>query len=105
MGILDLFGFGKKKEKLKAVLKGNPLIVDVRSQGEFKSGHVQHSKCIPLDQLKTQFVKLKSENRPVVFCCASGIRSGMAAKQAKTAGIESYNGGGWSSLDSLIKGL
>jgi len=38
-------------------------------------------------------------NKPIVFCCASGMRSGSAASMLKREGIEAYNGGSWVNLN------
>jgi len=47
--------------------------------------------------------KLKDKNRPIVTCCASGARSGMAERYLKSQGYtQVYNGGGWKSLQSKI---
>ena len=41
-------------------------------------------------------------NKSIIFCCASGVRSGQATSIAKFRGIESHNGGGWRSLNSKL---
>lgn len=105
MGLLDLFGFGKRKEQMKEALRNGAIIVDVRTPGEFMGGHVDGSENIPLGSIGSQLSKLKAKGKPVVFCCASGMRSGSAASQAKSAGIEAYNGGGWMSLNGLMQSL
>jgi len=37
-------------------------------------------------------------NKPVILCCASGIRSANATATLKKAGVDAINGGGWRSL-------
>jgi len=37
-------------------------------------------------------------NKPVVVCCASGVRSGQAKLILEKEGITVENGGGWRSL-------
>jgi rhodanese-related sulfurtransferase len=39
--------------------------------------------------------EVKSMKEPLVLCCASGQRSGMAQQMLTIEGIECYNGGGW----------
>lgn len=104
MGILDLFKPGKKKEQMKEMLENGALIVDVRSRGEFQGGHVAGSQNIPLNELSASLSKLKAKNKPVIFCCASGMRSSSAASQAKSAGIDAMNGGGWMSVNGVVEG-
>lgn len=104
MGLLDLLGFGKKRRQaMIEALKNGAVIVDVRSRGEFMGGHVDGAKNIPLDTIEAKMGELKASGKPVVFCCASGMRSGMATSQAKSAGLEAYNGGGWMSLNGVMQ--
>jgi len=105
MGLLDLFGFGKRKEQMKEALKNGAIIVDVRSSGEYMGGHVAGSENIPLDVVGSKLSGLKAKGKPVIFCCASGMRSGAAANKAKSQGIEAHNGGGWMSLNGLMQNL
>ncbi|MDW3211421.1 MAG: rhodanese-like domain-containing protein [Reichenbachiella sp.] len=105
MGLLDLFGLGKRKELMKEAIKNGAIIIDVRTPGEYMGGHINGSENIPLGSVGTKLESLKAKGKPVVFCCASGMRSGSAASQAKSAGIEAYNGGGWMSLNGVMQNL
>ncbi len=78
-------------------------IIDVRSPGEYKTGHIKGSINIPVDQLQQQLSKLKN-NKPVITCCASGMRSGMAKRVLLSNGFTAvHNGGGWSGLQQKIR--
>ena len=70
-------------------------IVDVRSSGEFMGGNVANSVNIPLQELEGRLDELKSLTQPLILCCASGNRSGMAQQMLSSIGMECYNGGGW----------
>lgn len=78
--------------------KNGAIVLDVRSAGEYQSGHVKGSVNIPLDQIGQKLSKIKSYNKPVITVCASGMRSGVAAGQLRKAGLEAYNGGSWHNL-------
>jgi rhodanese-related sulfurtransferase len=39
-----------------------------------------------------------NKNKPVITCCASGMRSGSAKGLLKSKGFDAYNGGSWTSL-------
>ncbi|ULQ51541.1 rhodanese-like domain-containing protein [Flavihumibacter fluvii] len=95
----NLFG---PKADFKAIKANGAIIVDVRSEGEFASGHIPGSINIPLDQINSKLNDLKKKNVPVITVCRSGARSGMAKSQLSAAGLEAYNGGPW---DSLINQL
>lgn len=84
------------------LLKNGAVIVDVRTPGEFNSGHIKGSINIPLDQIANKTDELKKKNKPVITCCRSGNRSGMALSPLKSAGIECYNGGPWNVLQNQI---
>lgn len=99
-GLKKMFGLGPKKDLGELILNG-AIIVDVRTRGEYAGGHVQGSVNIPLDQLDRKISELKKKNKPVITCCASGMRSGSARRILEANGIEAYNGGSWVSVDNL----
>ena len=101
MGILD-FLFGNKNEMIKDFVERGAVIVDVRTKGEYSGGAIPRSKNIPLQQINNQATKIKKWNKPVILCCASGMRSGSATGVLKSKGIEVINGGGWVSLSKKI---
>lgn len=94
--------FGGTTVNYKELVSNGAIIVDVRTTGEFKAGHIPGSKNFPLDNIRTKVAELKKLNKPVITVCRSGARSGMAKGILKSAGIEVYNGGAWTSLKSKI---
>jgi rhodanese-related sulfurtransferase len=95
--IKKLFGFGPKADLDKIIANGAQ-IVDVRTPGEYSSGHLKGSVNIPLDALPSRLSKLKKD-RAVVTCCASGMRSRAARNILISGGFSHvYNGGSWYSL-------
>lgn len=77
------------------------LIIDVRTIGEFNSGHGKSAKNIPLDKIGGEVKKLKALNKPIIVCCRSGARSGQAAGILKAAGVDVINGGSWQNVANL----
>jgi rhodanese-related sulfurtransferase len=97
----NLLGFGPKVD-YKDLLANGAQIIDVRTKGEFQSGHIKGAVNIPLDSLKNNLSKLKKD-KPVITCCASGMRSASAKGLLKANGfVDVYNGGAWVSLNSKI---
>lgn len=97
----NLFGFGEKVN-LAELVKNGATIVDVRTKGEYQGGHIKGSLNIPLDALSSHMGKL-NKAKPVITCCASGMRSSAARSALKSAGFEQvYNGGGWMSLQRKL---
>ncbi len=99
----NLLGFGPSVD-LGELVQNGAIIVDVRSKGEYASGHIRGSMNIPLDTLGNHIKKLKDKNKPIITCCASGMRSASAKGILKSNGLtEVHNGGGWISLQNKIK--
>lgn len=97
MGIFS-FLFGNKNKKIQDFKSREAIILDVRTKGEYDSGAIPGSKHIPLQQVTTRVAEIKKWNKPIITCCASGVRSGSAASLLRAQGIEAMNGGGWQSL-------
>jgi rhodanese-related sulfurtransferase len=64
-------------EKLKNGKR--PLVLDVRQPDEYRSGHIVGAKLVPLHELGRRMKELP-QNREIVCVCASGSRSGSAAR-------------------------
>ncbi|MFT4521789.1 MAG: phage shock protein E [Bacteroidia bacterium] len=94
-----LFGAGVD---LSQKISEGAVIIDVRSAGEYKSGHVQGSKNIPLNNIPAKADSIKAWNKPVITCCASGMRSETAASILRNKGVDANNGGPWQKVDRLI---
>jgi len=96
-----MLGFGPAID-YKELLNKGAQIVDVRTRGEYASGHIKGSVNIPLNELTLNIKKLKKD-KPVITCCASGMRSATAKSTLISLGYtEVYNGGGWMSLNGKI---
>ncbi|MBF2707602.1 rhodanese-like domain-containing protein [Flavobacterium soyangense] len=97
-----LFGIGSGVNYAELV-KNGAIILDVRSKAEFAGGHIKGSINISVDTLRNNLDKLKDKNKPVITCCASGMRSASAKGILKANGFtQVYNGGGWYSLQSKL---
>ena len=102
MGLLDLFGLGNKSESIKDFINRGAIIIDVRTTGEFREGHIKNSKNIVLDTISSKINEIKELKKPIIVCCRSGMRSAQAAAILKNNGVEVLNGGGWESLQSKL---
>lgn len=71
------------------------VLIDVRSAAEFASGRAPGTVNIPLPELGARLHEIP-RSVPVVLCCASGTRSGMARRMLKRNGYEDvFNIGAW----------
>lgn len=100
MGLLDLFG--NKKKKIEDFQSRGAIVLDVRTKSEYDQGAIPGSKHIPLQQVGVKVSEIKKWNKPVITCCASGVRSGSAASILRSNGVEAMNGGGWFSLSKKL---
>ncbi len=81
--------------KVNQPVSNEPLIVDVRSSGEFAYGAVPGAVNIPLDELERRLDELGDKDRKIILYCASGGRSSYAVQILKSYGFtKPENGGG-----------
>lgn len=86
----------RMKKILPELIKKGAIIIDVRSTNEFNEGSNPHSINIPLDQISEQKFSNFNKDSSIVLCCASGMRSGVAANLVKNFGFkEVINAGPW----------
>ncbi len=75
--------FGKQSpdaaDAASAPWDSNALILDVRSPGEYASGHVDGAVNLPLDRFVQGYAELAADkSKQIVLYCQSGARSGQA---------------------------
>ena len=104
------------KESAAAILAGDPvaasegwglinngaLLIDVRSAGEYESGHIEGSLNIPHSDIEALADAIGSDkDRQVVVYCRSGGRSGSAQKQLEELGFTGvFNATGFDALQA-----
>ena len=100
----NLFGLGPKTDFNEYMSKWAQ-IIDVRTPSEFNGGHIKGALNIPLSHISENLNKIKKD-KPIITCCASGMRSASAKSILTSKGFrEVHNGGGWVSLQQKIKQL
>lgn len=96
-----LLGLNSKTD-FDELMNRNAQIIDVRTSTEFSTGHIKGAINIPLSLVSENLSKIKKD-RPIITCCASGMRSASAKSLLVSYGFkEVYNGGGWMSLQRKI---
>jgi rhodanese-related sulfurtransferase len=85
----------EQADTLKAtrLFNDDALVLDVREDKEYASGHIPKAKHIPLGQLSSRLQELdKFKSKPILVTCRSGQRSARACGMLKKAGFETvYN--------------
>jgi rhodanese-related sulfurtransferase len=71
------------------VLMGSPQVLDVRTDAEFRRGHVRGAVSVPIQTLSARLERLGLErSRPVVAVCLSGHRSIPAVRLLRDHGYD-----------------
>ncbi len=105
MGLFNtLFNANKKQdiERIKELILAEAIIIDVRSEAEFRSGSAKGAINIPLNELKKNLNKIITLNKPIITVCASGMRSGKATDILKKEGLVCENGKTWKNVNQFI---
>lgn len=83
---------------LTEIMADKPFLVDVRTPGEFASGHPKGAVNIPLDRVGGSIEKFKGKKNIVVFC-RSGNRSSQAKNILESMGISNVvDAGPWENV-------
>jgi len=63
-------------QAMNLINRNDALLIDVREQSEFDSGHIINSKLFPAGKLKERVGELeKYRERPIILVCRSGARA------------------------------
>ena len=80
---------------------GSVTLLDTRTVGEFRRGHIDGFWNIPVDELRERIGELET-GKPVYVICQSGLRSYIATRILMGYGFEAYNfAGGFRFYDAV----
>ena len=102
--IIDNISKGLKQWHLGDTLPrdGSAILLDTRTVGEFRRGHVEGFQNIPVDELRERIRELEP-GKPVYVICQSGLRSYIATRILEGYGFEAYNfAGGFRFYDAVM---
>ena len=71
------------KEMLRS---GDVAVIDVREPHEYDAGHIPHATLIPVNSVFARREELPKDGK-IIFACAVGQRSALAAEMAAAAGL------------------
>ncbi len=81
---------------------GSVTLLDTRTVGEYKRGHVEGFCNIPVDDLRVRLGEL-DKDKPVYVICQSGLRSYIATRILTGYGFDAYNFAGGYRFYSAVK--
>lgn len=94
MGLLGFLGLNNSTvsgTEAQRLVKQGALLLDVRTPGEFASGHVSGAKNIPVQELGSRLKELPPKGQTIVVYCQSGGRSASASSVLRQAGYEVHD--------------
>ena len=75
-------------EAVTLINRKDAVVIDVRDEGEFNSGHINNARHIPENQLADRMKELeKFKAKPVIVSCAMGRRASVAVDALKKQGF------------------
>ena len=73
-------------EEANEMMSAGAAVIDVRNPDEYQSGHVPGAALIPVNTVFARREELPKD-KDVIFVCAIGQRSALAAEMAAAAGL------------------
>lgn len=108
--IVGIFMMLKKAGQISAKdalahLKNGAMVIDVRSPGEFNSGHLPAAVNLPLDEIVTALPRrVKNKKQILLLHCLSGTRSGLAKRKLNGMGYANvFNLGSYGRAKGILK--
>ena len=81
---------------------GSVTLLDTRTVGEYRRGHIEGFRNIPVDELRQRIGEIE-RGKPVYVICQSGLRSYIATRILEGYGFEAYNfAGGFRFYDAVM---
>jgi NADPH-dependent 2,4-dienoyl-CoA reductase/sulfur reductase-like enzyme/rhodanese-related sulfurtransferase len=93
-GGIGMMMAGRNAKPAAKTLPNEPIIIDVRTPEEFRSGAIKGAINIPLDELQKRASELGGKTRDITLYCASGARSAYAERGLKQLGFTNIKNGG-----------
>ena len=88
---------------LEHLIENGAVILDVRTESEFATGHIKGSINISLGTIRERYVEL-DKKKTYITCCSHGLRSVKVESLLKERGFKQvYNGGAWSDLEPIVE--
>jgi len=100
--IYRVYKYQTLDQGLDTLIRKGAIILDVRTEKEFKTGHIEGSVNISLGTIRERYTEL-DRDKTYITVCSHGLRSVKAKKILKERGFKHvHNGGAWSDLQEII---
>lgn len=96
------YRFVKLDNGLSEKIENGAIILDVRTENEYKTGHIDGSINIPLGTIRERYIELDT-GKTYITTCSHGLRSVKVETILKEKGYKNvFNGGAWSDLEKIV---
>lgn len=97
-----IYRFQTLDDGLEPLIRNGAVILDVRTESEYRTGHIPGSKNISLGTLRERYTEL-DRSKTYITVCSHGLRSVKAEHILKERGFKNVrNGGAWSDLQKSL---
>lgn len=81
-----------KGDALLAEQKKGALVIDVRSDKEYKEGHIKDAKNVNVDTIEKEIEKVEpNKDKKIILYCNTGKKSGKATEKLKKLGYKNVS--------------
>lgn len=97
-----IYTFQTLDDGLEPLIRNGAVILDVRTESEYRTGHIPGSKNISLGTLRERYTEL-DPSKTYITVCSHGLRSVKAEHILKERGFKNVrNGGAWTDLQKSL---
>ena len=76
-------------DAVRLISREDAVVIDLRTDGEFRTGHIVNAIHVPFDQIDTRLGRLgKYRKKPVIAACRTGQQSTAVVKRLRSEGFE-----------------
>ena len=76
-------------DAVRLISREDAVVIDLRPDGEFRTGHIVNAIHVPFDQIESRLGRLgKYRKQPVIAACRTGQQSATAARRLRSEGFE-----------------
>ncbi|UIR56761.1 rhodanese-like domain-containing protein [Sphingobacterium sp. SRCM116780] len=96
------YRFATLDNGLDKKIENGAILLDVRTEKEYKMGHIDGSINISLGTIRERYKELDT-SKTYITCCSHGVRSVKVETILKEKGFRHvYNGGAWTDLEKIV---
>ena len=101
--VYRIYKYQTLDQGLDKLIKNGAIILDVRTEKEYITGHIAGSQNISLGEIRERYTEL-DPNKTYITVCSHGLRSVKVEHILKEKGFKKvYNGGAWSDLQKSLE--